>query len=107
MDEVVAGGFTIGQAMVQATPHVDRRLKVGGMTGAVLTKLKPLIGKTYLTEAKCDEALKAVLGDEDFARYRDAVIAQARLPNDGGGPDTMSQLLLGRACAARESRAAQ
>src|SRR4029453_17804815 len=72
-------------------------LKVAGMSDAALAKLKPLIGKTYLTEAKYDEELKAALGEEDFARHRDALIAQARLPNDGGGPDTLAQLLVGRA----------
>jgi hypothetical protein len=72
-------------------------LKAAGLSDAVLAKLKPLIGKTYLTEAERDKALKAALGEEDFARHRDAVIAQARLPNDGGGADTLAQLLLGRA----------
>src|SRR4029434_4456239 len=67
-------------------------LNVAGMSDAVLAKLKQRIGKTYLTKAKYDEALKAVLGEEDFARHRDALIAQARLPNDGGGPDTLAQL---------------
>ena len=72
-------------------------LKAAGMGDAALEKLKPLIGKTHLTEAKYVEALKAVLGEEDLARHHDALIAQARLPNDGGGPDTLAQLLLGRA----------
>jgi hypothetical protein len=33
-------------------------LKVAGMSDAVLAKLKPLIGKTHLTEAQYVEALK-------------------------------------------------
>jgi hypothetical protein len=72
-------------------------LKAAGISDATLAKLKALIGRTYLTEAECEKALKAALGEEDFARHRDAVIAQARLPNDGGGADTLAQLLLGRA----------
>jgi len=78
-------------------------LKVAGMSDAVLAKLKPLSGKTYLTEAEYEKALKAALGEEDFARHRDALIAQARLPNDGGGPDTLAQLLLGRAAHADDA----
>ena len=81
--------------MVQAAPASIDALKVAGMSDAELAKIKALIGKTHLTEAKYDEALKAVLGEQDFARHRDALIAQARLPNDGGGPDTLAQLLLG------------
>ena len=72
-------------------------LRVAGVGDAVLVKLTPLIGKTHLTMAEYDKALKAVLTEEDFVRHRDALIAQARLPNDGGGPDTLAQLLLGRA----------
>jgi len=78
-------------------PGSIEALKVAGVPDAVLEKLKGLIGKTHLTQAKYDEALKAALGEEDFIRHRDALIAQARLPNDGGGPDTLGQLLLGRA----------
>jgi hypothetical protein len=72
-------------------------LRGAGVSDVVLAKLKPLIGATHLSEAKYDEALKAALGEADFARHRAALIAQARLPNNGGGPDTLGQLLLGRA----------
>jgi hypothetical protein len=72
-------------------------LKAAGLSDAVLAKLKPLIGKIYLTEPEYDKGLKDALGEEDFARHRDVLISQARLPNDGGGADTLAQLLLGRA----------
>src|SRR6185295_8329057 len=48
-------------------------LKVAGMSDAALAKLKPLIGKTYVTTGEYEQALKSALGEEDFARSHDAL----------------------------------
>src|SRR5436190_8432459 len=43
-----------------------------------------------------DAALDKALGADVVARQREALVKAAALPNDGGGPDTLAQILLGR-----------
>jgi hypothetical protein len=71
-------------------------LATDGVDEAILAKLKPLVGKTHTTEKAFHEALEKALGPEGFARWKDQLIKRATLPNNGGGADTLSQLLLGR-----------
>ena len=74
-------------------------LKADGFPQALLAKLKPLEEKTYLTREEYLHALEEALGREDLAANKERLLKAATLPNNGGGPDTLSQLLLGRAAS--------
>src|SRR6476661_7231286 len=71
-------------------------LKADGLPEALLAKLKPLEGKTYLTQQDYLHAVEEATGREDVEANKDRLLKQASLPNNGGGPDTLSQLLLGQ-----------
>jgi hypothetical protein len=71
-------------------------LKADGFPEALLAKLKPLEGKTYVTQQEYLHALEEAAGRENLETNRDRLIKYAALPNNGGGPDTLSQLLLGQ-----------
>ena len=72
----------------------------------VLAKLKPLVDKPFGTEKELLAALEQVLTHRELDQYRAALVKRAARPpeptNDGGGLDTVSQLLLGRAWNAKE-----
>jgi hypothetical protein len=72
-------------------------LGVAGVPDAVLGRLKPLEGKTWLTRQEYLHALEEAIGRTDLAAYEDRLVKEATLPNNGGGPDTLAQLLLARA----------
>ena len=74
-------------------------LKAAGMAAEQLRQLQPLVGKTYLTRGEYVVAVEKALGAEAVARHGELLVREATLPNDGGGPDTLSQLLLGRVVA--------
>ena len=46
--------------------------------------------------------MEKALGKEDFERHKEQLIKRATLPNNGGGPDTLAQLLLGRKSAGED-----
>ena len=71
-------------------------LKADGLADALLAKLKPLAGKTYLTQKEYLLALENAVGREELEANKERLLKAAALPNNGGGPDTLSQLLLGR-----------
>jgi hypothetical protein len=77
-------------------PRALDALKADGFPEALLAKLKPLEGKTYLTEKEYLHALEEAVGRENVETNKDRLVKQAALPNNGGGPDTLSQLLLGQ-----------
>ena len=77
-------------------PHTMEALKSDGVDATVLAKLKPLVGVTHVTEKLFNTAAEKALGHEDFERCKDKVIKHATLPKNGGGSDTLAQLLLGR-----------
>jgi len=72
-------------------------LAAAGLPAELLPRLQPIVGKTYLTRAEYLDAVEKAIGADAIARHGDALVRLAKLPNDGGGPDTLSQLLLGRA----------
>ena len=74
-------------------------LKADGFPQALLDKLKPLEEKTYLTREEYLRALDDAVGPESLAANKERLLKAATLPNNGGGPDTLSQLLLGRAAS--------
>jgi hypothetical protein len=76
-------------------PPTMEALKVG-VEAEIFAKLKPLAGKGYQTEKEYLEAVEKAIGAEATARHREQLVKWAALPNDGGGPDTLGQLLLGR-----------
>ena len=78
-------------------PRAMDSLKADGFPQALLEKLKALEGKTYLTRQEYLHALEQAIGAENLAASKDRLLKEATLPNNGGGPDTLSQLLLGRA----------
>ncbi len=76
-------------------------LRHDGVPAEALAKLKGLIDKPFRTEEELLAALGQVLSPEERDRYQAAVVKRASRPheggmNDGGGLDTLSQLLLGR-----------
>lgn len=81
----------------QLRPRALAALKAEGVPEALLGKLTPLEGKTYLTRPDYLRALGEAAGRAELEAHRDRLVRQAALPNNGGGPDTLSQLLLGRA----------
>src|SRR6185295_14906433 len=83
-------------------PRAMAALEAGGMAEPLLARLKPLSGTTYLTQKEFLDALEKVLGKSDLESHKDELIRQGTLPNDGGGPDTLAQLLLGRASLSEE-----
>src|SRR5882724_454454 len=80
-------------------------LKADGFPEAPLAKLKPLEGKTYLTRQEYVHALDEAIGAENLAANKERLLKEAALPNNGGGPDTLSQLLLGRAASSQDESA--
>jgi Squalene-hopene cyclase N-terminal domain len=81
----------------QLRPRALASLKADGVPDALLGKLKPLEGKTYVTRADYLRAVEEAVGREGLAAHQDRLVKAATLPNNGGGPDTLAQLLLGRA----------
>jgi hypothetical protein len=77
-------------------------LSSGVLPEPMLAKLKPLSGTTYQTEKEFLDALEQVLEKSDLESHKDELIRRGTLPNDGGGPDTLAQLLLGRALLPEE-----
>ena len=83
-------------------PRAMAALEAGSLAGPMLAKLKPLSGTTYQTQKEFLDALEKVLGKSDLESHKDELIRHGTLPNDGGGPDTLAQLLLGRASLSEE-----
>ncbi|MDB6007141.1 MAG: 2,3-oxidosqualene cyclase [Prosthecobacter sp.] len=79
-------------------------LKTAGMSDELIKKLETLGTKNFTTEPLFLAALEKAIGKEDLAKYKDALLRESKLPDNGGGPDTLAQLLLGRS-AADEDRA--
>jgi hypothetical protein len=70
-------------------------------TPAMLAKLKPVVGKPFADERELRAELSRFLTREELERNEAALVANAARPlepgvNDGGGLDTVVQLLLGR-----------
>src|SRR6185503_4192419 len=83
-------------------PRAMAALKADGFSEALLAKLKPLEGKTYVTRQEYLHALEQAVGAEELAANKERLIKAATLPNNGGGPDTLSQLLLGQAPSSQD-----
>jgi hypothetical protein len=77
-------------------PRAMASLKADGLPESLLAKLKPLEGKTYLTQQEYLHAVEEAAGRENLEANKVRLLKQASLPNNGGGPDTLSQLLLGQ-----------
>jgi hypothetical protein len=77
-------------------PRVMEDLKTDGVPAPVLAKLQPLVGKSHVTEKAYVEAVTKALGPEEAGLYKADLVRRGTLPNNGGGPDTLAQLLLGR-----------
>src|SRR5262245_32558547 len=88
-------------------PKAMASLKADAFPEALLAKLKPLEGKTYLTQQECLHALEEAVGRENLAANKDRVLQAATLPNNGGGPDTLSQLLLAQASSNQDESVEQ
>lgn len=76
-------------------------LKADAVPDAVLTKLKPLVDKPFTTEGELLAEAAKVLAENELAAHKPAIVkhaavAKAGAVNDGGGLDTLGQLLLGR-----------
>jgi Prenyltransferase and squalene oxidase repeat len=77
-------------------PRALDALRADGLPEPLLAKLKPLEGKTYTTRQEYLHALEEAVGKESLETNKDRLLKYAALPNNGGGPDTLSQLLLGQ-----------
>ena len=114
-NEAAARGFNIGRTKLaewtkwsladslsdrfwfMLRPRATASLKADGFSDALLAKLKPLEGKTYVTRQEYLHALERAMSAEELAANQERLLKEATLPNNGGGPDTLSQLLLVRA----------
>src|SRR3954463_7164510 len=67
-------------------PRAMASLKSDGLPEALLAKLKPLEGKTYLTQQDYLHAVEEAVGRENLEANKDRLIKQVSLPNNGGGP---------------------
>jgi hypothetical protein len=72
-------------------------MKTAGLPDAMLTKLKTLGAKNFTKEPDFLTALEKALGKEDLDKHKESLFRLAKLPNNGGGPDTLAQILLGLA----------
>src|SRR5580765_4189393 len=77
-------------------PQAMAALKGDGVPEALLAKLKPMEGKTYTTQHEYLHAVEEAVGRETLEANKDRFLKHGALPNNGGGPDTLSQVLLGQ-----------
>lgn len=80
-------------------------LKAAGMSDELIKKLKTLGTRNFTKEPDFLAALEKAIGKEELARHKDALLREAKLPNNGGGPDTLAQILLGRSAGVEEQAA--
>lgn len=73
------------------------KLKAGGMSEELLTKLKVPGAKNFPKEKDFLAMLEKAIGKEELEKHKALLLRESRLPNNGGGPDTLAQLLLGLA----------
>jgi hypothetical protein len=81
-------------------------LQSAGMSEELIQKLKTLGSKNFTKEADFLAALEKAIGKEELAKNKEALLRESQLPNNGGGPDTLAQLLLGRSAAAENKAVA-
>jgi hypothetical protein len=85
--------FKLTKASLDAEPRL-------ALPADVRTKLDPLIDKPFSTDQEFLAALGAALTPVEMGEHKSALLKRAARPceftNDGGGLDTLSQLLLGR-----------
>ena len=81
-----------------------------GLPAATLNKLTPMAGKPFAAEKDLLAELGRLLPADELGPNRAALVKRAARPldpmNDGGGLDTMTQMLLGRAIRTKEAKAA-
>jgi len=80
------------------------QLRADGVPEATLAQLRALLGKKFAIESEFVAAVGEILKPAELAAHRKAVVQRAaHVPGetDGGGLDTLAQLLLGRS---REGR---
>jgi hypothetical protein len=74
--------------------------QIGPPSGEMKAKLKEIVERPFSTEAELLTALRRMLTEEQLLRYGPDVVKRAARPrepeNDGGGLDTLCQLVLGR-----------
>ena len=71
-------------------------LRKGGIPESVMGKLGPVVGQFSLKEGDFLDRLGKVLSPAERDEHGAALARAASLPNNGGGPDTMIQLILAR-----------
>src|SRR6478609_323185 len=64
-------------------PQAMVSLKADGLPEALLAKLRPLEGKTYLTRRDYLHALEEAAGRDNLEANKDRFLKQASLPNNG------------------------
>src|SRR5262249_37523785 len=74
-------------------PRSMAALKTNGLPETLIARLKPLEGKTYTTEQEYLRALDEAVGHENLETNKERFLKYAALPNNGGGPDTLAQVL--------------
>jgi squalene-hopene/tetraprenyl-beta-curcumene cyclase len=99
------------RAWFKLTTQSLNQLRDDALPAKALAGLRGEIGKPFRTENELLTGLGQVLQPEELARHHAALLKRTARPpepdNDGGGLDTLSQLLLGRARDARGARAAE
>jgi hypothetical protein len=87
------------------------QLRGDGVPPDVLSEVKALVGKPFRTEGELLAELGRALTPGELEEHKGALVKRAARPaevaNDGGGLDTLSQLLLGRARGGRGTKATE
>lgn len=94
------------------SPAAVEQLRAASLPEGVLGKLGPLVDRPFTSRTAWQAALREVLDPADFAAHAATIEARAAQPkkgalNDGGGLDTVAQLLLGTALASQTPEARQ
>lgn len=87
------GSFTLTDASLA-------QLRADGVPAVTLAQMRLLLDKAFTTENEFVTRVAEVVKPEELAAHRSAIVRRAAPPNtpgktDGGGLDTMAQLLLG------------
>ncbi len=105
MDEMVAGRFAVGSILVQTAAPGDGLSQGRWFFRCPARQVKAAWrGRPTSRDRNICMRWRGPSAREELAANKDRLLKEATLPNNGGGPDTLSQLLLGRPRRVRTKR---
>src|SRR5207237_4867035 len=90
-------------------PKAVAGLKADNVPDDVLAKATKAVppGKNITTRDEFVSTMQKALTADEWAKYGDVILKHADAPNNGGGPDTLAQLLLARSPVPADPAAAK